>query len=37
VKTLLTEKQLQIGVARMASEIAEVYGRESLTIVGILT
>ena len=37
MKTLLTENQLQIGVARMASQITEVYGREPLTIVGILT
>ena len=37
MKTLLTEDQLQIGVARMASQITAVYGREPLTIVGILT
>lgn len=37
MKTLLSENQLQSGVARLADEIATFYGRDPLTIVGILT
>ncbi len=37
VKTLLTEEELQAGVARMAVEIAAAYGERPLTIVGVLT
>lgn len=37
MKTLLSEVELQAGVARMASEIAAAYGDRPLTIVGVLT
>ncbi|MEX0818489.1 MAG: hypoxanthine phosphoribosyltransferase [Pirellulaceae bacterium] len=37
MKTLLTEDELQAGVARMATEIAAAYGERPLTIVGVLT
>ena len=37
VKTLLSEEELQAGVARMAIEIAAAYGERPLTIVGVLT
>ena len=37
VKTLLTEDELQAGVARIAVEIAAAYGDRPLTIVGVLT
>jgi hypoxanthine phosphoribosyltransferase len=37
VKILLDEQQLQTGVARLAGEISEFYGKHPLTIVGILT
>ncbi|MBI2478450.1 MAG: hypoxanthine phosphoribosyltransferase [Planctomycetia bacterium] len=37
MKTLLSEVELQAGVARMAVEIAAVYGERPLTIVGVLT
>ncbi len=37
VKTLLTEDDLQAGVARLACEITATYGSGSLTIVGVLT
>lgn len=37
VKTLLTEAELQAGVARMALEITTAYGERPLTIVGVLT
>lgn len=37
MKILLTEDELQTGVARMAVEIATAYGERPLTIVGVLT
>ena len=37
MKQLLSEEQLREGVARLAREIKRDYGRERLTIVGILT
>ncbi|MDA1052679.1 MAG: hypoxanthine phosphoribosyltransferase [Planctomycetota bacterium] len=37
MKTLLSEEELQAGVARMAIEIAAAYGERPLTIVGVLT
>ncbi|HUG70466.1 MAG TPA: hypoxanthine phosphoribosyltransferase [Pirellulaceae bacterium] len=37
MKTLLSEDELQSGVVRMASEIAAAYGKQPLTIVGVLT
>lgn len=37
VKVLLTEQQVQNGVKRMAEEIVNYYGRQPLTIIGIMT
>ena len=37
MKTLLTEDELQAGVARIAVEITAAYGARPLTIVGVLT
>ena len=37
MKPLLTEDELQAGVARIAAEIATSYGERPLTIVGVLT
>ena len=37
MKTLLSEQQLQDGVARLANEINRQYGARPLTIVGVLT
>jgi len=37
VKVLLTEQQIQDGVRRLAEQITEQYGKEPLTIIGILT
>ena len=37
MKTLLSEDELQAGVARMAAEISAEYGDRPLTIIGILT
>ncbi|MBC8352784.1 MAG: hypoxanthine phosphoribosyltransferase [Planctomycetes bacterium] len=37
MKTLLSEEELEAGVARMASEIAASYRERPLTIVGVLT
>lgn len=37
MKTLLSEEELEGGVARMAIEIAAAYGERPLTIVGVLT
>ena len=37
LKTLLSEDELQAGVARIAVEIAASYGDRPLTIVGVLT
>ena len=37
MKTLLSETELQSGVARMAAEINHDYGDQPLTIIGILT
>jgi hypoxanthine phosphoribosyltransferase len=37
MKTLLTQQQLESGVARMARQMAEVYAGRSPTVVGILT
>jgi hypoxanthine phosphoribosyltransferase len=37
MKTLLSEAELQAGVARMAAEINQEYGDRPLTIIGILT
>ena len=37
MKVLLTEQQLREGVAQMAAQIRQLYGRNPLTIVGILT
>ena len=37
LKTLLTEEDLQAGVARLAAAITDCYGGRPLTIVGVLT
>lgn len=37
VKVLLSETRIREGVARLASEISAVYGKEPLTIIGIMT
>jgi hypoxanthine phosphoribosyltransferase len=37
MKTLLSESELQAGVARMAAQISGEYGDRPLTIIGILT
>ncbi len=37
VKILLSEQQIQQGVARLADQITDRYGQGSLTIVGIMT
>ncbi|HRX82216.1 MAG TPA: phosphoribosyltransferase family protein, partial [Pirellulaceae bacterium] len=37
MRTLLSEKELQAGVAQMAVEIIAAYGERPLTIVGVLT
>jgi hypoxanthine phosphoribosyltransferase len=37
MKVLLTEAQIRDGVARLAGEISEAYGKQPLTIIGIMT
>lgn len=37
MKTLLSEEEISRGVARMSAEIAQTYGDQPLTIVGVLT
>lgn len=37
MKVLLSEKELQAGVARMAREISQVYAGRSTTVIGVLT
>lgn len=37
MRVLLTEDQIRDGVARLAADILEVYGKQPLTIIGIMT
>lgn len=37
MKVLLTESQIRTGVAELASQVSGVYGKEPLTIIGIMT
>jgi hypoxanthine phosphoribosyltransferase len=37
VKVLLTEHEIRAGVVRLADEILKVYGKQPLTIIGIMT
>lgn len=37
MKVLLSEEQIKVGVAELARQITQVYGKEPLTIIGIMT